>query len=167
MEQPQQTPDKPDIINEASQAESQEELTVNREKMCEGDSPCNYICKSVCVESVSFYNLYYVVFIVFVLFLLKQIFYYLESIISNLHSIRSTLNNITMICNKSMNLLYFLQETIDNKAEKKPQDKTESKTEIRTEHKTEKKENTEQKEEDMNLKKMVQIIENLESMFRV
>ena len=145
----------PDTISTASQTDSQNEDSIEKSFAM---SECPY--KNVCVVYSSKCNLIY--FFVFVsLFLILKYFinsfHQLQSILYSVHSLLSELNfNVHQ-------LIHFNTMNLSNNTVVKENEKCCNKTpEIKTEEKSEKHEG----KDELNLKNMVQIIENLETLFR-
>ena len=134
----------PDTISAASQTDSQEETIDNS---LQNDCP-NNLNKNVCVVYSSRCNLFYVFIFVSLFFVFKYFvnsFYELQTMLLSIHSL------LNELCFNVRQLMSF------NKCCDKP-----------SETKTEEKDKTEKNKviDDLNLKNMVQIIENLESLFR-
>lgn len=140
----------PDIISTASQTDSQEDFI--EPSFTKRECPS----KNLCVVYSSRCNLIYVFIFVSVFLILKYFmssFQQLQSILYSMHSLLSDLN---------FNILQFIHL---NKVCCNKQEKSEIKSEIKQEVKAESEKKTECKDE-LNLKNMVQIIENLETLFR-
>jgi hypothetical protein len=158
----------PATISTESQTDSQEDLI---EKSF-GMSECPY--KNVCVVYSSKCNLIYFFIFVFVFLILKYFigsFYQLQRILLSIHSLISEISfnvqnlvhlNKINLSNNTQNKVVKENEKCCNKTPE-TKIKTENKTENKTEETSEKK--SECKDE-LNLKNMVQIIENLEMLFR-
>lgn len=145
----------PVTISTSSQTDSKNEDSIEKSFAI---SECPY--KNVCVVYSSKCNLIYFFIFVSVFFILKYFissFHQLQSILFSIHSLITDLNfNV-------QNLVHLNKINLSNNTVVKENEKCCNKTpEIKTEEKSEKHEG----KDELNLKNMVQIIENLETLFR-